>query len=342
MPLLADPPSQLRFTGGLLARVRCDPSDPLLGDESWREQWRPDFILQLGLPPLGRGWREASDAWSDVPRWVVAPFGCPDPDDCARAVVSADVVRAVESLSRALGDVTGGDPVWLRSWRTAGAELAAGLEALAAGGDEFTEAAAVRATLSTLDESGLLMLGNSLAVREADCFADPATSCLGVLHQRGVSGIDGLVSGAAGSAVAADGIGATSLTLLIGDVSLAHDIGGLAAARLSELPLAVVVLSNGGGRLFDLLPLGKRSDLAEPFERLFRTPPEIDPASAARAFSVRHEAVADSDSLAAALERARRRGGATLIDARVAGDRTADVHEGLAALAADIARRHRP
>ena len=64
------------------------------------------------------------------------------------------------------------------------------------------------------------------------------------LVQRGANGIDGLVSGAAGIACA----GARPTTLVLGDVSFAHDVGGLLLARGVGVPLAIVVIDNDGGR----------------------------------------------------------------------------------------------
>ena len=48
------------------------------------------------------------------------------------------------------------------------------------------------------------------------------------------------------------------VVLLIGDVALAHDIGGLLAARRLALKLTIVLLDNDGGGIFDFLP-GRRA-----------------------------------------------------------------------------------
>lgn len=61
--------------------------------------------------------------------------------------------------------------------------------------------------------------------------------------RRGANGIDGTVSAAFGAAALAAG----PAVLLIGDVALAHEIGGLLAARRLGLALTIVVINNGGG-----------------------------------------------------------------------------------------------
>ena len=109
-----------------------------------------------------------------------------------------------------------------------------------------------------------------------------------MLTQRGATGIDGLVASAAGATRA----GAPVL-LVLGDVSFAHDLGGLLAAREASAPLAILVVDNGGGRIFDGLPVA-RAGLGAAFERHFVTAPALDPAAVAAALGARarHRAVA--------------------------------------------------
>ena len=78
-----------------------------------------------------------------------------------------------------------------------------------------------------LGETATLFVASSMPVREIETFwparADPPE----VLCNRGANGIDGIVSSAFGAAAGGDG----PVVLLIGDVALAHDIGGLLAAK---------------------------------------------------------------------------------------------------------------
>jgi 2-succinyl-5-enolpyruvyl-6-hydroxy-3-cyclohexene-1-carboxylate synthase len=154
-----------------------------------------------------------------------------------------------------------------------------------------------------------------------------------VLCNRGANGIDGTVSSAFGAAAA----GPDPTVLLIGDVALAHDIGGLLAARRLQLDLTIVLIDNGGGGIFDFLPVahaamarpgnveavrqidgkqpaeeestprdtdalnGPRDDL---YTRHIATPTGLDFAHAAQLYGLEHETVTDVLAFRAALERA--------------------------------------
>ena len=45
------------------------------------------------------------------------------------------------------------------------------------------------------------------------------------------------------------------MALLIGDISFLHDLSALAAAHHVRVPMALVVVQNQGGRIFEMLPL---------------------------------------------------------------------------------------
>ena len=105
-------------------------------------------------------------------------------------------------------------------------------------------------------------------------------------------------------------------------------------ARELEDPLAIVVLNNGGGHLFDMLPIRRRlADAGALYERYFLTPPAVQPAAAARAFGLPAEEAGSADELSSALSSALAGAGATVIDARVDGESTAELVRALAAAA---------
>ena len=63
--------------------------------------------------------------------------------------------------------------------------------------------------------------------------------------------------------------------VLIGELALQHDAGGLLAARRAGVPLEVVCINNGGGGIFDFLPVAEHADPAA-YETHIATPSEVD------------------------------------------------------------------
>lgn len=185
------------------------------------------------------------------------------------------------------------------------------------GEPELEEARAVALIARALPQSELFV-GNSLPLRITSAVLPRARATAPPLRrifvQRGVNGIDGLMAGAAGLASAP---GEGPVSLFLGDVSAAHDLGALALLRETARPVWVWIFDNGGGHIFDQLPLGKNPP--EGYE-LWRTPPRLDFAAIAAAYGLLSFAVeseeALKDLLASFFERARERSAVTRVRTR--------------------------
>ena len=118
-----------------------------------------------------------------------------------------------------------------------------------------------------------------MPVRDAETFFPARERPPRVLSNRGANGIDGTVSTAFGVAAATDG----PVVLLIGDVALIHDLGGLLAASRLGLKLTIVLLHNDGGGIFDFLPV---SGEGAAFVEHVATPHGLDFAHAAALFGL--------------------------------------------------------
>ena len=97
-----------------------------------------------------------------------------------------------------------------------------------------------------------------MPIRDVEAFLPRTEKELTVLSNRGANGIDGTASSAAGAAL---GLGARAF-LLTGDLALLHDLAGLLAARRLGADLTVVCANNGGGGIFDFLPVAGAADEA--------------------------------------------------------------------------------
>jgi 2-succinyl-5-enolpyruvyl-6-hydroxy-3-cyclohexene-1-carboxylate synthase len=131
---------------------------------------------------------------------------------------------------------------------------------------------------AALAHEGQLFVGNSIPIRAVDRFCPVVRR---VVANRGASGIDGLLSTAAGLA-----LGSGPTWALVGDVSFLHDAGSLSAFSAwgrEGLALRIVVIDNGGGRIFDHLPIAAHHALLTPF---FTTPHDVDLVALAHAYRV--------------------------------------------------------
>ncbi|BAS28266.1 2-succinyl-5-enolpyruvyl-6-hydroxy-3-cyclohexene-1-carboxylic-acid synthase [Limnochorda pilosa] len=298
-PLLADPLSQLRqgpAGGGQEAAPRITTYDAFLRVPGAFERLAPGGVLRLGAAPVSKVLGQFLEHHAGVPQWVVdeAP-AWRDPAQTATRMVWAEPRRLAEQLTAALSAGEGAadparalDPLgvperpwtgasdraetpWLEMWRrleeaSAGA-LAEAVHAPEPG--ELFEGRVFAELASLLPEGSLLFAGNSMPVRDLDAFHRGAAG-VRVLANRGASGIDGVVSSALGAAA---GGGDGPAVLVLGDLSLYHDLNGLLAARLHRIPLTVVLLHNDGGGIFSFLP---QATLGDAFEPLFATPTGLD------------------------------------------------------------------
>lgn len=166
----------------------------------------------------------------------------------------------------------------------------------------------------------ILYTSSSLPIRHLEYFAAPAEKPLRVLANRGANGIDGIISSACGAALSdvtlrdaalldatlsdpthkADTMAFPTTTVLLGDLALLHDIGGLLTAAQLGISLRLVVLNNNGGAIFSQLPIAEAVD-ADTFTKFFRTPHNLDLSFVGHLPGVRHIRPSTADELRSAL-----------------------------------------
>ncbi len=314
-PVVGEVASGIRF-GSIGVDVAASP-DELLASEALRARLATDLMIEIGAPPVASGWGRCAQR-AEVARVVVGAAGLADPHGTARLVIEGDAPDLLQRAAARLSEVDD-DASAARARATAifaAASRAASstvMRALAAG--PWSEGAIARALIDALPAGTTLLIGNSGTVRELDAWAGAGGRALEVLHQRGAAGIDGLIAGAVGARVVVDP--GQPVAVILGDVAALHDLGSLVLARSVTAPLVMVVVHNDGGRIFEQLPLGERSELASELERLFITPHGLSLARAAEGLGVAAARVTDPAAFRAALGEALATPRATLIEAVV-------------------------
>lgn len=334
-PIFAEASSQVRFALGHDA-LSAPLFDWLLSVPGAAQRHRPELVVQVGATPTS----SAYERWAaTVPRRIVlAEHGHPDAIGNAELVASGDLRAAIpallEELRRGLGaQRPGRGDEWVGGVRRAHERCAERVaEALGSASNGLSEAVAVKSVVESLPDGAVLALGNSLPIRDVDAYVTRAAR-LRVVVQRGANGIDGLVSGAIGSAI---GSGAPTL-LLLGDVSMLHDLSGLANVQLATSPLVIAVVDNAGGRIFDQLPVAKLYG-DKPEAELWHTPPACDFAQAAALFGLAYRAPTTPEDIASSTRAALERRGPTLLHLRVGPNSAAQMRQSvLAALTTELA-----
>lgn len=170
--------------------------------------------------------------------------------------------------------------------------------------ETFGEAQLAQRIGRLLPEAGQLFIGNSLVVRLIDALAQLPAG-YPVFGNRGASGIDGLISTAAGVHQASQ----QPTLAIIGDLSALYDINSLALLRGCQMPLVLLVVNNNGGQIFSMLPTA-----AEQRERFYTLPQNINFSHAAAMFGLAYRQPTHWDELQAAVDDAWQQGGTTLIE----------------------------
>ncbi len=287
------------------AALRADavPHGPLLLTATdWLDAHAPERVVVVGRPTLSRavggllrrpGLRV--EVVSEGGQW-------PDPSHVASAVHSPTALR--------LGGPTAPDDDhgWGESWRVAAQRLA---DAVAAQPFPWPSGLGVASALvEGLPGDAVLVLGSSNPVRDVDlAVAGPIAD--EVIANRGLAGIDGVVSTAVGIALArgagSSAVGTASIPaaaptyVLLGDLTFLHDANGLLIGPDEPVPdLTLVVVNDDGGGIFTTLEHGAPERAAD-FERVFGTPTGTDLAALCGAHGIRHDRVATATDLTTAV-----------------------------------------
>ena len=290
IPLLADPLSGARRGPAAVAHY-----DALLRDADWARAHAPDLVLRVGDLPTSKPLRQWLHGADEALQIAFDPEGAwQDPAGAVATILAADPRTTLEAVANGLKRRR--DSAWLDRWRRADRSAAEAIaRALSPAGLSEPRVAAELGT--ALPAEATIVVASSMPVRDVETFFPARERPPRVLANRGANGIDGTVSTAFGVAAAADG----PVALLIGDVALIHDIGGLLAASRLGLKLTVVLLHNDGGGIFDFLPVSGEG--AEYVEHV-ATPHGLDFAHAAALFGCGYEAVDGVEDFRAALARA--------------------------------------
>jgi 2-succinyl-5-enolpyruvyl-6-hydroxy-3-cyclohexene-1-carboxylate synthase len=262
-PVLADVLSPLRAHAPAEAPLVTN-YHALLRDREWADKQRPDFVLQFGDLPTSRVLRSWL-AQSEADTLVI--------DGSYR---NLDSVHARATHLR-LGDDVFTDELdmrpaplsryaegWIQKDRAEADRIQKQLRAC----ETFFEGKIPWLLSRRLPTGTPVLIAASMPVRDAEMFWVPSERGYAVHANRGANGIDGTLSTALGLAH-----GGKPAVLVTGDLAFLHDSNGLLSAPRLRGSLTVILINNGGGRIFENLAISR---FDPPFEEFFATPQRMD------------------------------------------------------------------
>jgi 2-succinyl-5-enolpyruvyl-6-hydroxy-3-cyclohexene-1-carboxylate synthase len=310
------------------------PSEDASADARLREALRPDVVCRIGGAPTSASLLAFLGGLGDVPQ-VRITSGRAGKDHLGvtslevRSEVASFVGAVTEELS-ARGAVTeiSSDSVrdtrsiWRDQWteidRAAGQAVCA---YRASEDSEPSEGDILAAVVAGVREGTRLFVSNGMPVRDLDAFGGGGKP-LRVYGNRGVSGIDGIVSTVAGIAAAGDGPG--PVVAVLGDVAFYHDMNGLLAVAEHGLDIVFVLINNDGGGIFHMLPI---RDHEPEFTRYFATPHGLDFRHAAELYGIPYRRVDDPTRATDALVEVLAGAGPRILEVRSERDQNQRGHD---------------
>jgi 2-succinyl-5-enolpyruvyl-6-hydroxy-3-cyclohexene-1-carboxylate synthase len=292
-PILAEPTSQLRSGERGLANVVAH-YDPIF--RALPDRLAPELVVRVGDMVTSKAVRTWLTGHRECRQVVVDPDGAwNEPTASADLIARADPKVLFGSFAEEIEART--DRAWLDLWRSADQAASRAIDSFLDGlGDEPFEPRVHRRLGALLPQLATVYVASSMPVRDLESFLPPVKRTVRFLANRGANGIDGLVSSGLGAACVAPG----RTFIVLGDLALYHDMNGLLAYDGLGVEPTIVVLNNGGGGIFDFLPVARHP---EGYEELFGTPTGLDLEKVAALYSLPFARVSSHAALDEALGR---------------------------------------
>lgn len=246
--------------------------DLMLTNDQWVTELQPQFILRIGEPNLSKRLNQTLLAWQQIPQMLIQHHYPVKSYPCATTLTLVGDIAKI--LTPYLATPLKQSNAWQQKWLALSWQVQNVQDKLLS---ENVESSYVAYLINELvSREAIVFLGNSMPIRYADMFATHHAPHL--IANRGANGIDGIVSTALG--IAAQG---KKVTLLIGDLSLYHDLNGLIMTKLYEIDIDIIVFNNNGGGIFSYLPQAQETLY---FEKLFATPLDLNFEHAAKLYQL--------------------------------------------------------
>ena len=319
-PILADPLSNVRGCG--TSKVVISTYDALLAGQSLWHELKPDCVIQFGQIVVSKRVQQMIASWTDVEYIEVNPTM----DSMNPTGKTTMHVQASIDVFTNLYGVKNDSPAYLGKWQhleTAGKQkLGTAIEE-----PSCFEGRTIRELQQHISDNAQVLIANSMTIRDFDYFWFSGESKAVLYGNRGVNGIDGTISTALGLAT-----NGKPTYLVTGDLSLFHDLNGLAVAKTHNLNLTIILHNNDGGGIFEYLP----QKGTKHFDYLFSTSQGLDYSGAATLYGCGYTKISSPDELSSVLANVSQETGVHIIEIPTNREYSRELHKKYTKVSVDM------
>ena len=274
--------------------------DAFLADKELWPILKPDCVIQFGQIVVSKRVQQMVTSWDNVEYIEVNPTM----DSMNPTGKTTMHMQASIDVFTNLYGVQNDFQAYLGKWQHL---EAAGKEKLGTAIEEPScfEGRTICELQQHISSNAQVLVANSMSIRDFDYFWFSGESTAVLYGNRGVNGIDGTISTALG--LATNGL---PTYLVTGDLSLFHDLNGLAVAKTHNLNLTIILHNNDGGGIFEYLP----QKGTKHFDYLFSTSQGLDYSGAAKLYGCGYTKIASPDELSTVLANVSSESGVHIIE----------------------------
>jgi len=284
-PVICEPGSGMNNQENLIHRY-----DQFLRNTNVLKELAPDLIIRFGDQPLTNSLLTALEMWDDVP--VIHITSRHETQDHALSAAHTLFIRWQDQVNFQLSILKPGAG-WLNKWLDYDAKANIRLQEILNDFTTLTDGHVFHHFTRELGNNWNVMLSNSFPVRDMALFGKSAAM---QFVNRGAAGIDGITSTAIGIHLGTN----RPTCCLTGDLAFLHDTNALLSIQQSEHPLLLVVINNGGGTIFRMLPVYQSGTTVlsdDTFTKYFETPQHADIKHLAMASGIKFLRITSIDEL---------------------------------------------
>lgn len=300
-PILAEPGSQVPSS-----RYTIEGFEGFLKNPDNYEDLGADLILRFGSQPVSKALNQYLEAHESVMQ-----ISFMNSNLWADGTLTSHKIIHLDSPLE-IPDIKGAaENKWLKRWKNTQKTFKKLCSETLKSSSLLTDGAIFSSISKVLPKKGFCMLSNSFPVRDLSLFGEFDGKEIYV--NRGAAGIDGITSTMLGLSLALN----TPGTLFIGDIAFLHDSNALLAAKEIDKPLVVVILNNGGGTIFRMLPVHK---IKKTYTRFFETPQSVKIAALCRAHNIDHTLVSKPEQVVETYEKLIQQNGVHVMECMTGAD----------------------